>query len=81
MPFVTALFVPATNGRDALVIQMAGGTRLVADSKVKPAALVGHVKMTLAPERAMASCGTTGNITVRLNTVPLSEMPPAHVVP
>jgi len=34
-------------GADKLVFQTVGETRLVVDSKVKPVALVGQVKMTL----------------------------------
>jgi hypothetical protein len=82
MPFVTALFVPTTTGGDALVIQMAGEIRLVVDSKAKPAALVGQFKMTLVPEGLMVnSGGLTGNVTVRLNTVPLPVLPPEPAVP
>ena len=57
MPLVTALFVPTTTGAGVLVIQIAGGTRLVADSKVKPAAFVGHVTTTLVPERCRFNVG------------------------
>ncbi len=57
----------------------AAGKRSVVDCKVKPEALVGHVKVRLAPERLIASCGGDGK--VRLNIVPKEEAPPAVVVP
>src|SRR5256885_2436471 len=54
--------------------------RAGADCKVKPVALVGHVKITLLPEATIVSCGgVTGN--VRLNTVPSPKSPPPYVVP
>ena len=54
--------------------------RAGADCKVNPAALVGHVKMTFAPEEEIVSCGElTGK--EMLNTVPPPELPPVVVVP
>ena len=78
MAFVTALFVLTTTGPVETVLQTTGETRLVVDCKVNPAALVGHVKITFAPERIIVSWGG-GN--ERLNTVPLYELPPADAVP
>ena len=80
MPFVTTLFAPTATGGGVLVIQTAGEARFVVDSKVKPAALVGHVKITLVPEGKMVSCGTACP-SERLNTVPLPDIPPAPAVP
>ena len=54
---VTTLFVLTTTGAVALVVQTIGGARLVADSKVKPAAFVGHVTTTLVPERCRFNVG------------------------
>src|ERR1017187_4326024 len=54
-----------------------GETKLVVDCKLKPTA--GHVKMTLVPERWMASCGGAGS--ARLKTVPKPETPPLFAVP
>ncbi len=67
-----------TTGAGEFVFQTAGETRFVVDCKVNPVALVGHIKMTFAPERLIVSCGT---VSVRLNTVPLSEIPPEPAVP
>ena len=54
--------------------------RAGADCKVKPAAFVGHLKITLAPEGITDSCGgVTGN--ERLNTVPSPKSPPPDAVP
>ena len=39
------------------VVQTAGETRFVVDCKVKPVALVSHVKITLVPAGVMVSCG------------------------
>ena len=39
------LFVSTMTGGGDTVVQATGGTTLVADCKVNPAALVGHVKM------------------------------------
>ena len=65
---VTAYCPLTTTGAGELVIQTASETRFVVDCKVNPAALAGHVKITLAPEGIMVSCGGGGN--ERLNTVP-----------
>ena len=83
MPLVTALFVPTTTGGGALVIQIAGGTRFVVDSKVKPVALVGHVKITLVPEGMIVSLGgdALAAPSERLNTVPSPLVPPLNAVP
>ena len=63
-----------------MVVQTADEPRFVVDCKVKPAALVGHVKITLAAEGLTVSCGSAiGN--VRLNTVPRPELPPPAAVP
>src|SRR5438034_11201034 len=51
-----------------------------ADCNVNPAALVGHVKIILAPEGMTVSCGgVTGN--ERLKTVPSPKSPPPDAVP
>jgi hypothetical protein len=68
-----------TIGAGELVLQTAGEARLVVDCKVYPAALVGHVKITLGPEGIAVSCG--GNGSERLNTVPLPVLPPLSAVP
>src|SRR5450759_5168644 len=81
MGLVTAFWPLTTTGAGELVIQTAGETRFVVDCKVNPAALVGHVKITLAPERMMVSCGALTDPNERLNTVPLPELPPQYAVP
>src|ERR1035441_288660 len=83
MAFVTALFVLTTTAAGETLLQTVVETRLVVDCKVNPAALVGHVKMTLAPEGNIASVGA-GALTdpnERLNTVPTPERPPPLAVP
>ena len=50
-----------TTGSEELVLQTAGETRFVVDCKVNPVALVGHVKITFAPEGMMDSCGALAN--------------------
>ena len=62
-------------------VHAAGETRFVVDCKVKPVALVGHVKITFAPEVMMVSCEGLNGPNKRLNTVPFSEMPPYPAVP
>jgi len=72
---LVTVFCPLTTAETgAMVFQPAGETRFVVDCKVKvsPATLVGHVKITLAAERMIASWGGDGN--ARLNTVPLPEL-------
>src|ERR1039458_10856348 len=83
MAFVTALFVLTMTAAGETLLQTVVKTRLVVDCKVNPVALVGHVKITLAPEGMIVSCGG-GALTdpnERLNTVPLPEPPPADAVP
>src|SRR6266851_9571115 len=76
---VTAYCPLTITGLEELVVQT-GETRFVVDCKVKPAALVGHVKITFAPDGMTVSCGAlTGN--EMLNTVPWPELPPFSVVP
>ena len=66
---ITTFSPPMTTGGEELVVQTADEPRFVMDCKVKPAALVGQVKITLAAEGLTVSCGSAiGN--VRLNTVP-----------
>ena len=83
MAFVTALFVLTTTAAGETLLQTVVETKFVVDCKVNPAALVGHVKMTFVPEGNMVSVGA-GALTdpnVRLNTVPLPELPPPIAVP
>ena len=81
MGLVTA-FCPLTRtGPGETVIQAAVETWFVLDCKVKPGALVGHVKMTFAPEGITDSCGALTDSSERLNTVPLPELPPPTAVP
>ena len=63
---VTAFCPLTTIGPGETVLQTAGETKFVVDCKVNPAALVGHVEITLAPEGIIVSCGGMK----RLNTVP-----------
>src|SRR5579862_6436293 len=85
MPLVTVLFVLTMAGAVVLVIQTAGAIRLVVDSKVKPVALVGQVRITLVPEGLMASSGGLMDANVKLKTVPYSTLvpglPPLYAVP
>ena len=75
MRLVTVFCPLTTTGSGETVVQAAGGRRFVVDCKVNPAALVGHVKITLAAEGMIVSCGAlAGN--ERLNTVPSPELPP-----
>ena len=63
---VTA-FCPLTmTGAGDTVLQTAGETRFVVDCKVNPAAAVGHVKITLAPERMIVSCGAVTDKDLKL---------------
>src|ERR1039457_1702166 len=75
MGLVTA-FCPVT------VIQT-GAARFVADCRAKPIKLAGHVKITLVPERRMASCGTptVSGTPERRNTTPVFMLSPWLVVP
>ena len=57
MGLVTAFCPLTTTGAGELVIQTAGETRFVVDCYVNPVALVGHVKITLAPEGIIVRCG------------------------
>src|ERR1035437_8191316 len=54
---VTAYCPLTTTGAEETALQTVGETRFVVDCKVNPVALVGHLTITLAPERIMVSCG------------------------
>src|ERR1019366_5188029 len=79
MGLVTAYCPLTTTGAGELVVQTADEPRFVVDCRVNPVALVGHVKITLAPEGMMVSCGGPGS--VRLNTVPPLKLPPIAAIP
>ena len=72
-----------TTGAGETLVQSTGEARLVADCKVKPGALVGHVKITSAPKRKIVSRGALFvEAKERLNTVPSpGETPQPSVVP
>jgi hypothetical protein len=73
-------FCPLTRlGELRFVLQTAAEPRFVVDSKVKPVALVGHVKMAFAPEQFRPRRGALTS--ERLKTAPLPELPPFTVVP
>ena len=80
---LVTVFCPLTTTGGELVVQTANESRFVVDCKVNPVALVGHVKITLAPEGMMVSCGglTVTDPNERPNTVPLPELPPPPAVP
>jgi hypothetical protein len=50
MGLVTVFCPLMTTGAGELLFQNIGETRLVANSKVNPVALAGHVKIALVPE-------------------------------
>ena len=82
MGLVTVFCPLATTGPGETVVQTADETRFVVDCRVypvysNPATLVGHVKITYAPEGVIVSCG----LNERLNTVPTPELPPPAAVP
>ena len=58
-----------TTGPGTTGVQAAAGVGLGADCKMNPAKFVGQVRMTLVPERVMASCGG-GTGKAKLNTDP-----------
>ena len=76
MGLVTVLRVFRTTGAGETGFQVTGETKFVADCRVNPVALADQVKMTFAPERVMVSCGGLTGLNVRLNTVPVPELPP-----
>ena len=70
---MVTVFCPlTTTGPGETVVQIAAETRFVVDCKVNPAALVGHVKITFAPEGIIVSCVANE----RLNTVAAPEQTP-----
>ena len=76
MGLVTVFCPLTTTGAGELVAQT-GETRFVVDCKVKPVALVGHVKITFAPEGIKLSSGRMK----MLNTVPFPEVRLPEAVP
>src|SRR6266705_5153514 len=72
MGLVTVFCPLTTTGAGKTVVQTAGETRYVVDCKLNPAALVGHVKITFAPEGIIVSCVANE----RLNTVAAPEQTP-----
>src|SRR5579859_155483 len=77
MGFVT-VFCPLTMTAARELVAHAAETRFVVDCRMKPVTLVGHFKTKFVAEGVMVSCGGGS---VRLNTVPLPQMPPPAVVP
>ena len=74
---LVTVFCPLTiRGAGRLVVHT-GEARLVVDCNVKPVKLVGHVRITLAPEGMMVSCGGLTDPNEMLNTVPKPLTPPA----
>ena len=73
MGLVTVYWPLTTTGAVELVLQTAGGVRLVVNSNVNPEAVFVHVKITLVPAGVMVSCGADPK--ARLNTVPLPAVP------
>ena len=63
---VTAFCPLTTTGPGETALQTAGETRFVVDCKVNPGALVGHVKITLASERIIVSCGVVTDKDLKL---------------
>jgi hypothetical protein len=78
MALVTAFCPLTTTGLGESLVQAVAETTFVVDCNVNPMALVGHVKITCAPEAIIVRCGG-GN--ERLNTVPSPDRPPAVAVP
>jgi len=76
MELVTMFCPLTTTGAGELVTQAAVGAKFVVDCNVKPVALVGHVKNTLAPEQMRVNCGAN-TPTVNTSNAPMSTMPPA----
>ena len=68
-------------GPGETVVQSDGEPNFVADSKVNPVALVGHVKITFAREGTIVSFGALTAPGERLNTVPTPALPPLDAVP
>lgn len=81
MRLVTMFWPLTTTGPRRTVAQTVGERRFVVHCKVKPVALLGHVRITYAPERTIASGGVLTDPKERLNTVPLPELPPDDAVP
>ncbi len=59
MEFVTTFCWLMMAGAVEFVFQGVGEARLVANSRVKPVALVGQVKRTFVPAEVMVNCGGT----------------------
>ena len=81
MGLVTAFWPLRTMGPGETLVQIAGETGLVVDCKVNPVALVGQVRITLAPEGMIVSWGGLTEPNERLNTVPLPAVAPPYAVP
>ena len=74
---MVTVFCPlTTTGAGETAFQATGETRLAVDCKLQPQALVGHVRITFAPEEVMVSSGALTGGNKRLNTVPYPELPP-----
>lgn len=73
--FVTVFCPFTTTGATEMGLQAMGEERLVVDCRVKPAAFVGQVKVTVGPEELIVNCGgATGSS--MLKRVPEPELPP-----
>src|SRR6266566_8885729 len=81
MGLVTAFCRSTTTEPGETLVQNTGETRLVVDCKVNVVALVGQVRITLAPEGMIVSWGALTGPNERLNTVPLPAVAPPYAVP
>ena len=77
---MVTLFCPLTTTGTGVFVVQTGERRFVLHCKVSPVRLVGHARITFAPERKIVSGGGADD-NVILNTVPLPEFPPEVVVP
>jgi hypothetical protein len=72
---VTTFCPPMTTGAGELVVQADGEDRFVVDCKVKPTALVGHIRMTLVAEGMMVSCAGNENGLVGMCSILMFALP------
>ncbi len=77
MRLVTVFCPLTTTGVGEFVVQTTGEIKFVVDCKVYPMALVGHFRITFAPEKSRVAVGRVGRVSRLARAMYGDTFPPA----